>query len=83
MNLCPLSDNAAFYVILAAMYIYVIYKLFEFGTLISSKIWTSQAKNSQAKASAWEVVERPISHGEQKDLVCFERGARWTHSLQC
>jgi hypothetical protein len=30
--------------------------IIEFGTLISGKIWTSQAKNSQAKPSAWEAA---------------------------
>jgi hypothetical protein len=46
------------------------------GTLISSKIWTSQAKNRQAKLLVWRFVRRPMSHGEGKDSVCFERGAR-------
>ncbi len=49
--------------------------MFEFETLISSKIGESQAKNSQAKPLAWEAVEHPMSHGERKDSVCFERGA--------
>jgi hypothetical protein len=44
--------------------------------LISSKIWASQAKNRQAKPSARGVVKRPMSHGEWKDLGCFDRGAR-------
>jgi hypothetical protein len=43
-------------VILDVMCIYVIYKFLVFGTLISSKIWASQAGNSQAKLSAWEAV---------------------------
>jgi hypothetical protein len=43
-----------FCVNLAVMYICVIYKLF--GTLISSNIWASQAKNSQARPSAWEAA---------------------------
>ncbi len=50
--------------------------MFEFETLISNKIWASQAKNSQAKPSAQGVVKRPMSHGEWKDLDCFDRGAR-------
>jgi hypothetical protein len=29
-------------------------KVLEFGTLISSKNWASQTKNSQAKPLAWE-----------------------------
>ncbi len=44
--------------------------------MISSKIWASQAKNSQAKPSEWRVVERPMSHGERRDSVYFERGVK-------
>jgi hypothetical protein len=43
-------------VVLAVMCICVI-EVFEFGTLISSKIWASQAENSQAKLLAWEAVQ--------------------------
>ncbi len=63
MNVCPFSCSAVFYVLLAVMCIYVIYKCFCWG-LISNKIWASQAKNSNALPSAWEVVERPMLCGE-------------------
>jgi hypothetical protein len=32
-------------------------EVLEFGALINSKIWASQAKNSQAKPSAWEAAQ--------------------------
>jgi hypothetical protein len=44
------------------MCISVIYKFLQLGTLISSKIWASQAKNSQTKPSAWEAVQSIPSH---------------------
>jgi hypothetical protein len=40
-----------------AMCIYVIYKRLKSETLISSKIWASQAENSQAKPPTWEAVQ--------------------------
>jgi hypothetical protein len=43
--------------------------------VISSEIWASQAKTAK-QSHWWEAVRRPIPHGEWKDLVCFEKGAR-------
>jgi hypothetical protein len=43
--------------------------------LFSSKIWASQAKNSQAKPSAWEAAQASHVTWWEKDSVCFERGA--------
>jgi hypothetical protein len=57
-------------IVLAVMRIYVIYKCFELG-------WWSAVRSGQAKPSqSWEAAKRPISRGEWKDFVCFEKWAR-------
>jgi hypothetical protein len=71
-------------VVLVAMCICVICKCLKFETLISSKIWASQAENSQAKSPAWETVQGYLSHvvnGKTQSALREEQG--WTHSLQC
>jgi hypothetical protein len=43
----------------------MIYKFLKSETLISSKIWASQAENSQAKPLTWEAVQASLkSRGE-------------------
>ncbi len=41
-------------------------------TLISSKIWESQAKNSKAKPPAWEAVQASLSHAVSAQ-VCMHK----------
>jgi hypothetical protein len=63
MDVCPFSCIALFNVILTAMCIYVIYKCLSWD-LDQQKDLGKQAKNSQAKPSAWEVVQRLMSCGK-------------------
>jgi hypothetical protein len=56
----------------------------EVGTLISSKIRASQAKNSQAKPSAWEAIQSVPSHMVGRVIQSALREEQgWTHLLQC
>jgi hypothetical protein len=69
---------------LTAMCIYVINKCLKSETLINSKIWASQAENSQAKPLAWEAVQASPSHMvNRKTLSALRKEQGWTHSLWC
>ncbi len=69
---------------LTAMCIYVIYKCLKSEILISSKIWASQAENSQAKPLAWEAFQASPSHVvNRKTLSALRKEQGWTHSLWC
>jgi hypothetical protein len=62
----------------------VIYKCLKLETLISNKIWESQAENSQAKPPGWEAVQASLSHVvNRKTQSALREEQGWTHLLQC
>jgi hypothetical protein len=78
------SSLAVLCVVLAVTCISVISKFLSLGPLISSKIRASQAKNSQAKPSAWEAVQSILSHVVVEMIQSALREEQgWTHWLLC
>ncbi len=71
------------YVILTAMCIFVIYKWLKLETVISSKIWASQAENSQAKPPACDAIQASLSQVVNRKTQSALRGEQgWIHLLQ-
>jgi hypothetical protein len=75
VNVCLPSYNTVSYIVLAVMCICVIYKYLSWGKNQQQDLG-KPSLNITKPSHQWEVVGHPISCGEWKGSVCFERGAR-------